>query len=141
MKHIKESEFGTAVEQAAKPVLVDFSAEWCPPCKMLAPVVERLSLEFADQLDVVGVDIDQNQQLSQRFNIFPRLRHAQEGSPGDTMILSPSGGRSKLLPARRSGPAASQARRVGHTFQVPSRGREGLARASANPSATRWSWA
>lgn len=69
MKHIKESEFGTAVEQAGKPVLVDFSAEWCPPCKMLAPVVERLSLEFADQLDVVGVDIDQNQQLSQRFNI------------------------------------------------------------------------
>jgi thioredoxin 1 len=69
MKHIKEADFGSTVEQAGKPVLVDFSAEWCPPCKMLAPVVERLSLEFADQLDVVGVDIDQNPQLSTRFGI------------------------------------------------------------------------
>jgi thioredoxin 1 len=69
MNHISEAEFGSKVEQAGRPVLVDFSAEWCPPCKMLAPVVERLSLEFADQLEVYGVDIDQNQQLSQRFNI------------------------------------------------------------------------
>jgi thioredoxin 1 len=69
MDHIKESDFPTKVEQAKRPVLVDFSAEWCPPCKMLAPVVERLSLEFQGQLDVVGVDIDQNPQLSQRFNI------------------------------------------------------------------------
>ncbi len=69
MEHISENEFSTKVEGADKPVLVDFSAEWCPPCKMLAPVVERLSLEFADQLRVVGVDIDQSPQLSQRFHI------------------------------------------------------------------------
>jgi thioredoxin 1 len=69
MNHLNEAEFGTRVESAAKPVLVDFSAEWCPPCKMLAPIVERISLEFGDQLDVFGVDIDHNQGLSQRFNI------------------------------------------------------------------------
>lgn len=69
MNHLSETEFSSKVEQSGRPVLVDFSAEWCPPCKMLAPVVERLSLEFSDQLDVYGVDIDQNQQLSQRFNI------------------------------------------------------------------------
>jgi len=69
MQHINEADFGAKVEQAQLPVLVDFSAEWCPPCKMLAPVVERLSLEYADKLDVVGVDIDQDPQLSTRFNI------------------------------------------------------------------------
>ena len=52
MEHISETDFVTKVEQSAKPVLVDFSAEWCPPCKMLAPIVERISLEFGDQLAV-----------------------------------------------------------------------------------------
>ncbi|MCC7479875.1 thioredoxin [bacterium] len=69
MQHISETDFTAKVEQASKPVLVDFSAEWCPPCKMLGPVVERLSLEFADQLDVFGVDVDENPGLSQKFNI------------------------------------------------------------------------
>ncbi len=69
MQHISEADFTNKVEQASKPVLVDFSAEWCPPCKMLGPVVERLSLEFADQLDVFGVDVDENPGLSQKFNI------------------------------------------------------------------------
>lgn len=69
MQHISEADFTTKVEQSSKPVLVDFSAEWCPPCKMLGPVVERLSLEYADQLDVFGVDVDENPGLSQKFNI------------------------------------------------------------------------
>ena len=69
MQHISETDFASKVEQASKPVLVDFSAEWCPPCKMLGPVVERLSLEFADQLEVFGVDVDENPGLSQKFNI------------------------------------------------------------------------
>jgi thioredoxin 1 len=69
MQALTEDAFGTRVEQAGKPVLVDFSAEWCPPCKMLAPVVERISLEFQDQLDVYSVDTDQQPGLSQKFMI------------------------------------------------------------------------
>lgn len=69
MQPLTEDAFASKVEQSARPVLVDFSAEWCPPCKMLAPVVERLSLEFQDQLDVFGVDTDQQPGLSQRFGI------------------------------------------------------------------------
>jgi thioredoxin 1 len=69
MNHLSENEFSEKVEQATLPVLVDFSAEWCPPCKMLAPVVERLALEFDGKLDVYGVDTDQNPELSRRFNI------------------------------------------------------------------------
>lgn len=69
MQPLTEDAFANKVEQASRPVLVDFSAEWCPPCKMLAPVVERLSMEFQDQLDVFSVDTDQQPGLSQRFMI------------------------------------------------------------------------
>ncbi len=66
---INEDMFEEKVVQSGKPVLVDFSATWCPPCKMLHPVIERISLEFSDQLDVFGVDTDKNPGLSQQFNI------------------------------------------------------------------------
>jgi thioredoxin 1 len=81
MEHISETDFVTKVEQSAKPVLVDFSAEWCPPCKMLAPIVERISLEFGEQLAVFGVDTDNEPELSQRFNIsgVPTLIFFREG--------------------------------------------------------------
>ena len=69
MQELSETQFADKVEQATKPVLVDFSAEWCPPCKMLHPVLERLDLEFGDQLDVYHVDIDQDPGLGQRFSI------------------------------------------------------------------------
>jgi len=87
MQEINESDFSTLVEQAAKPVLVDFSAEWCPPCKMLKPVIERISLDFGEKLDVFGVDTDHNPQLSQRFHI--------SGVP--TMIFFRSGKEVKKL--------------------------------------------
>ena len=81
MEHISEMDFPNKVEQSAKPVLVDFSAEWCPPCKMLAPIVERISLEFGDQLNVFGVDTDQEPELSRRFNIsgVPTLIFFRDG--------------------------------------------------------------
>ena len=69
MQHIKIDDFKAMVEDAENPVLLDFSAEWCPPCKMLAPVVERIALEFEGKLDVFGVDTDQSPELSQKFNI------------------------------------------------------------------------
>jgi thioredoxin 1 len=81
MEHLSAQEFSSKVEQSTKPVLVDFSAEWCPPCKMLAPIVERISLEFGEQLNVFGVDTDQEPELSQRFNIsgVPTLIFFREG--------------------------------------------------------------
>jgi thioredoxin 1 len=69
MQDITEAQFAEKVEQAANPVLVDFSATWCPPCKMLHPVIERIALEFSGKLDVYGVDTDENPTLSQRFFI------------------------------------------------------------------------
>ncbi len=81
MQEITETQFAEKVEQSAKPVLVDFSAEWCPPCKMLHPVIERLSLEFAETLNVYSVNIDQDPGLSQRFSIsgVPTMLFFKEG--------------------------------------------------------------
>lgn len=69
MVEINENEFSDKVEQSQKPVLLDFSAVWCPPCAKLKPVVERIALEFQDKLDVYGVNVDESPYLSQRFNI------------------------------------------------------------------------
>jgi len=69
MQDINEAQFAEKVEQAGKPVLVDFNATWCRPCKMLHPVIERIALEYEGKLDVYGVDIDQNPGLGQRFGI------------------------------------------------------------------------
>lgn len=69
MKDISQVDFSSMVEKAAKPVLVDFSAEWCPPCKMLKPVLERIALEYGEKMDFYGVDTDNNIELSQKFSI------------------------------------------------------------------------
>jgi len=81
MEHIEGKDFQAKVESAQNPVLVDFSAEWCPPCKMLAPIVERISLEYDGKIDVYGVDTDKNPELSQRFNIsgVPTIIFFQSG--------------------------------------------------------------
>ena len=82
MKEISEAEFDNTLKGSTKPILVDFSAEWCPPCKMLAPVIERISLEFDDKLDVRGVNIDESPNLAQRFMIsgVPTLIFFRDGN-------------------------------------------------------------
>jgi thioredoxin 1 len=52
-----------------KPVLVDFHATWCGPCKMLAPEVEKVAKSLSDDIKVIKIDIDKNQQLAQQLNI------------------------------------------------------------------------
>jgi thioredoxin 1 len=69
MVELNEKDFAEKVEQSQRPVLLDFSAVWCPPCVKLKPVIERIALEFQDKLDVFGIDVDENAFLSQRFNI------------------------------------------------------------------------
>ena len=66
---ITDSSFETDVLQADKPVLVDYWAEWCGPCKMLAPILDEVAIEYGDKLTVAKLDIDSNPNTPPQFGI------------------------------------------------------------------------
>jgi thioredoxin 1 len=68
--HVTEETFEREVVQADLPVLVDFWAEWCGPCRMIAPIVEEFAREYEGRMKVAKVDVDTNQGLAMRFNIM-----------------------------------------------------------------------
>ncbi|HSW89601.1 MAG TPA: thioredoxin [Patescibacteria group bacterium] len=67
--HITDDQFGAQVLQSDKPVMVDFFAVWCGPCKMAEPVLEELSEEYKDKLTIVKVDVDQSE-LSGQYGVM-----------------------------------------------------------------------
>ena len=66
---INDANFEELVLKSDKPVLVDFWAEWCGPCRMLGPIIEDLSDEFADKAIIGKVDVDSNQQFAAQFGV------------------------------------------------------------------------
>lgn len=71
--YVSDDSFETDVLQCSKPVLVDFWAEWCGPCKMIAPILEEVAVEYADKLQIAKFNIDENPNtpLSMVFVVFP----------------------------------------------------------------------
>ncbi len=67
--HIKNANWQTDVIDSTLPVLVDFWAEWCGPCKMLSPVLDELSVEMADKVRIAKVNVDENRDLATQFAI------------------------------------------------------------------------
>lgn len=65
---VKESEFDQEVIQAGEPVLVDFYADWCGPCKMVAPLLEKIAEE--NPVKIVKVNVDENQQLAAKYQVM-----------------------------------------------------------------------
>ena len=76
--------------QADKPVLVDFWAAWCGPCKAIAPVLEDLDAEYGDKFQIVKVNVDDNPETSARFGIrsIPTLFVFKNGEKVDTVVGS-----------------------------------------------------
>ncbi|MGA3156396.1 MAG: thioredoxin [Steroidobacteraceae bacterium] len=68
-KQITEASFTSDVLGASRPVLVDYSAEWCGPCKMMAPALAEFAHQYADRLDVAKVDVDENAALAARYQV------------------------------------------------------------------------
>ncbi|HLA69115.1 MAG TPA: thioredoxin [Bacteroidota bacterium] len=85
---LTDDNFQMEVLKSDKPVLVDFWAEWCGPCKMIAPVVEELAKEYDGTLKVGKVDVDANQQVSMQFGIrsIPTLLIFKGGRVVDQVI-------------------------------------------------------
>ncbi len=81
--HTSQASFQGDVLQSDKPVLVDFWAEWCGPCRTIAPILEEVASQRQDSLRVVKVDIDENPELARRFGVrsIPTLILFEDGQP------------------------------------------------------------
>ncbi|MFC5744953.1 thioredoxin [Actinomadura rugatobispora] len=81
MKAVTDADFETEVLKSDKPVLVDFWAEWCSPCRMIAPILEEISAEYGDKIEIVKLNIDENPQVPAKYGIMaiPTLNVYQGG--------------------------------------------------------------
>jgi len=77
-----DDSFEADVLQSDKPALVDFWAEWCGPCKMIAPILDEAATEYADRMSVVKLNVDENPNIAQKFGIrsIPTLILFKDGA-------------------------------------------------------------
>ena len=86
--HASDADFDAAVLQSAEPVLVDFWAPWCGPCKMIAPALDELAEAYAGKAKIVKVDVDQNQATAIKYHVrsIPMLLVFKDGQVHGTQI-------------------------------------------------------
>jgi thioredoxin 1 len=86
--HVGEDSFDVAVLKSPVPVLVDFWAPWCGPCKMIAPILDEIAKEHSGKVRVAKIDVDQNPALAARFNIrgIPTMMLFHNGAVKETIV-------------------------------------------------------
>ena len=86
--HVTDDSFESDVLQSNAPVLVDYWAEWCGPCKMIAPILDEVASEYADKLKIAKLDVDQNAETAQKYNIrsIPCLMLFKDGDIVATQV-------------------------------------------------------
>ena len=86
--HISDESFEEEVLQSERPVLIDYWAEWCGPCKMIAPVLDEIATEYSDRLKVVKLNVDDNPQTPPKYGIrgIPTLMVFKNGQVEATKV-------------------------------------------------------
>ena len=99
IKHVTDGSFDQEVLGADGPVLVDYWAEWCGPCKMIAPIIEELADEYGDRLTVAKMDIDSNMMTPQQYSIrgIPTLMIFRDGKVQATKVGAMTKGQLKAF--------------------------------------------
>lgn len=87
-QNVTDADFATEVLNADQPVLVDFWAEWCGPCKAIAPVLEELSTELADKVKIVKLNVDENPNTMTQYGVrsIPTMILFKGGEPADIKV-------------------------------------------------------
>jgi thioredoxin 1 len=85
---VDDATFGTVIESSEGLAMVDFWAEWCGPCRLVAPIMKQLASEYEGKLKVGKLDVDSNQQTAMRFNIrsIPSILFFKDGKHVDTVV-------------------------------------------------------
>ena len=88
IKHVSDASFEVDVLKADKPVLVDYWAEWCGPCKMIAPILEEVSKDYDGRLQVAKMNVDENRDVPAKFGIrgIPTLMLFKDGQLAATKV-------------------------------------------------------
>ncbi|KXW55367.1 thioredoxin TrxA [Ferrovum sp. PN-J185] len=86
--HVSDRSFDADVLQASTPVLLDFWAEWCGPCKLIAPILEEISKDYAGKLKIAKLNVDDNPETSRKFGIrgIPTLLLFKNGNVEATKV-------------------------------------------------------